>query len=307
MLPTKNGQIFILLKLVPFMRTVRILSISLLAMLLAATLLADSATRLKTDTEKTFFNEVIQACQSATAGIKTTWEEDSRSGDKNDDRITEDSEKYPLVHYFNISWADNAKIQEARTRSDTELAALAPKLQARVASTDTTAFEELANKMGKAAEAGDMVEVARLQKEAEVMAKQMEEGSKSFNQEVESIVEKNLPHDVNLTVRIAINKFYESFNKEPQTGKLSDGTSFYRVEDSRNNSGTWIEGTTFIFLGNEWKAGKDNDISIMQHPEHVEKPSASVRSIVVSVEADGKRALDALNSMNLSALKALIK
>ncbi|OGK07071.1 MAG: hypothetical protein A2W80_16320 [Candidatus Riflebacteria bacterium GWC2_50_8] len=276
-------------------------------MLLAATLFADSATRLKTDTEKTFFDEVIQACQSATAGIKTTWEEGSRSGDENDDRITEDSEKYPLVHYFNISWADNKRIDEARQKADQKLEAFAPEMQKQVENTDTKAFEELAAKIGKAAEAGDMAEVTRLQKEAEVMAKQMEEGYKPMNQKVESIIEKNMPHDVRMTVRIAINKFYESFNQEPQTGKLSDGTSFYRVEDSRNNNGTWIEGTTFIFLGNEWKAGKDNELSIMQHPEHADKPYASVRSIVVSVEADSKRALDTLNSMNLSALKGLIK
>lgn len=289
------------------MRTIRILSITLLAMLLAATLLADSATRLKTDTEKTFFDEVIKACQSATAGIKTTWEEDSRSGDENDDRITEDSEKYPLVHYFNISWADNKRIDEARLKADQELEAFAPEMQKQVANTDTKAFEELAAKLGKAAEAGDMVEVARLQKEAEVMAKQMEEGYKPMNQKVDSIIEKNMPHDVRMTVRIAINKFYESFSTEPQAGKLSDGTAFYRVEDGRNNNGTWLEGTSFVFLGNAWKAGKDNDISIMQHPEQAEKPSANARAIVVSVQADSKRALDALNSMNLGALKSLIK
>ncbi|MBU1107339.1 MAG: hypothetical protein KKB51_11770 [Candidatus Riflebacteria bacterium] len=285
----------------------KLLSIAFLSMIFAVTLFADSATRPKTDVEKSFFNGVIQACQSAVAGIKTTWEEETRSGDKNDDRITEDSEKYPLVHYFNVSWADNKRIQEAKMKADKELEAIAPKMQQSVAGTDTKAFEELAAKLGKAAEAGDMAEVERLQKEAEVMAKQMEEGYKPLNQEIDSIVEKNQPHDAELKVRIAINKFYESFTKEPQTGKLNNGTFFYRVEDSRNNSGTWIEGTTFVFLGNEWKAGIDNEISIMQHPEHTDKPSASVRSIIVEVQADGKRALDALNSMDLNALKSLIK
>jgi hypothetical protein len=276
-------------------------------MMLAATLLADSSTRLKTDAEKSFFNEVIKACQSAVAGIKTTWEEERRSGVRNNDRITEDSEKYPLVHHFHISWADNKRIEEASMKANQELEAFAPEMQKQVANTDTKAFEELAAKLGKAAEAGDMAEVERLQKEAEVMAKQIEEGYKPMNQKIESIIEKNLPRDVKMTVRIAINKFYESFNQEPQTGKLSDGTTFYRVEDGRNRNGTWIEGTSFVFLGNAWKAGKDNDISIMQHPEQPEKPSASVRSIIVSIEAADKRALDALNSMNLAALKALIK
>lgn len=289
------------------MKTAKMLSITLLAILFAAPLFADSATRLKTDTEKNFFNEVIQACQSSVAGIKTAWEENNRSGDKNEERITEDSEKYPLVHYFNVSWADNKRIDEAKLKTDQELAALAPEMQNQAANTDTKAFEELAAKLGKAAEAGNMAEVERLQKEAEVMAKQMEEGYKPMNQKVDSIIEQNLPRDVKMTVRIAINKFYESFNQEPQTGKLSDGTTFYRVEDSRNSNGTWIEGTVFVFLGNAWKAGKDNDISIMQHPEQPEKPSASVRAIVVSVEAADKRALETLNSMNLSALKALIK
>jgi hypothetical protein len=195
------------------MRTIKVLSATFLAMMLAVTVLADSATRLKTDTEKSFFSEVIQACQSAVAGIKTTWQEDSRSGYKNGDRITEDSEKYPLVHYFKVSWADNKRIEEASMKANQELEAFVPEMQKQVANTDTKAFEELAAKLGKAAEAGDMAEVARLQKEAEVMAKQIEEGYKPMDQKVESIIEKKLPRDVKITVRNAIKKIYESFNK----------------------------------------------------------------------------------------------
>lgn len=110
-----------------------------------------------------------------------------------------------------------------------------------------------------------------------------------------------------MAVRIAINKFYDSFGQAPQTGKLMDGTPFYRVEDGRITNGNWEEGTTFVYLGNDWKVSIDNGVSIMQHPEHADRPSASVRSIVVAVQADSKRALDTLNNMELTALKKLLK
>ncbi len=289
------------------MKSVKLLSITLLAILLTSALFADSATRPKTAVETKFFDEIIQACQSAVSGIKTTWEEENRSGDKNDDRITEDSEKYPLVHYFNVSWADRKRINDARATLDKELEALAPKLKEQVNSFDSKAFEELAAKIGKAAEAGDLATVERLQKEAEVMSKQMEAGFQPMNQQIDDLTAKHTPHDVNLRVCIAVNRFYESFSADPKTGKLNDGTVSYRIEDSRTSNGGWIEGTTFVFLGTDWQIAQDGDLKAMKHPEHSEKPSAAVRSIVVSVEAEETRALATLNSMNLAALKALLK
>jgi hypothetical protein len=289
------------------MKSAKLLSITLLAILLTVSLFADSSTRPKTEVETKFFDEVIRACESAIAGISTTWDEENRSGDENNDRITEDSEKYPLVHYFNVSWADFKRIEEARAVLDKELEALAPKLQEQANSFDSKAFEELAARIGKAAEAGDFATVEKLQKDAEVMAKQLETGGKQMGQQVDDLTEKHTPHDVSLKVRIAVNNFYQNFSSDPATVKLNDGTVCYRVEDSRFSNGSWIEGTTFVFLGNDWKITKDGDLKAMKHPEYPEKPSASVRAIVLSVEAEQKRALAALNSMNLAALKALIK
>jgi len=276
-------------------------------MLITVTLFADSSTRPKTDVEKKFFDEVIGACESAVAGITTTWDEENRSGEENNDRITEDSEKYPLVHYFNVSWADFKRIEEARSALDKELEILAPKLQEQAGSMDTKAFEELAAKIGKAAEAGDFATVEKLQKEAEVMAKELEAGGKQMGQQVDSLTEKHTPHDVSLKVRIAVNSFYKDFSTDPKTATLNDGTVCYRIEDSRYSNCTWTEGTTALFLGKDWQIVQDGDIKAMKHPEYPEKPSASVRAIIITVEAEEKRALAALNSMNLTALKALIK
>jgi len=289
------------------MKSAKLLSVTFLALLFAVNLFADSATRPKTDVEKKFFDEVIGACESAIAGINATWDEESRSGEENNDRITEDSEKYPLVHYFNVSWADFKRIEEARAALDKELEILAPKLQEQTNSMDTKAFEELAAKIGKAAEAGDFATVEKLQKEAEVMAKQLEAGGKQMGQQVDSLTEKHTPHDVSLKVRIAVNSFYKDFSTDHKTARLNDGTVCYRIEDSRYSNGAWIEGTTALFLGNDWQIAQDGDVKAMKHPEYPEKPSATVRAIIITVEAEEKRALAALNSMNLAALKSLIK
>ena len=285
----------------------RIASIAFLALSFSAATFADSDTRPMTPLEKRFLTEAFQACEKAVSGIQSTWDEERDDSNEPGDRIATDSDNSPLVYYDNFHWVDNVRIVEARRKADTELEELTPTLQANVASTDTKAYEELAEKIGKAAEAGNMAEVARLQKNLEALAEKIEQGAQPLDQAINRTVEQNLPHDVEVTVRIAINKFYDSFGQAPQTGKLVDGTPFYRVEDGRITNGNWEEGTTFVYLGNDWKVSIDNGVSIMQHPEHADRPSASVRSVVVAVQADSKRALDTLNNMDLTALKKLLK
>lgn len=272
----------------------------------AGMLSADSDTRPKTAAEKSFFQQVLQTCSAATAGIKTTWDEDGRSGDDETDYINTDSEKYPLVHYFSVAWRDSKRIQEADAKTQLELAAKVPDMKNSMNNDANKELEQLAEKLGKAAEAGNFEEVGRLQKQIEELAKRISDGFAPVNQELEKIIERNVPRDVNLRVRIAINKFYESFDGNPKAGKLADGTLFYRRENGRMFNGTWVEGTTLVVLGSAWKLRQDGETFILEHPEFAEKPSTTVRTVVVGVQAEEKRAMETINSMDFNALKALL-
>ncbi|MBU1105790.1 MAG: hypothetical protein KKB51_03895 [Candidatus Riflebacteria bacterium] len=288
----------------------REIAISLFVLMILAftgVLFADSETRPKTAAEISFFDQVIQACNAATTGIMTVWDENDRSGDEQDENIASGSEKYPLVHYFSIEWRDKKRIDEAQAKLELELANKMPEVQNSVDNDTNKELEQLAEKAGKAAEAGNFEEMARLQKQIEEVSKKIESGFAPVNQEINAIIERNAPRDVNIRVRIAINNFNESFTSNPKSGKLSDGTFFYRDEDGRMVNESWVEGTTYAFLGNDWKPRQDGELFLMEHPEFSEKPSTSVRAIIVEVHAEEKRALEILNSMNLKALRALVK
>lgn len=279
----------------------------LLVMAFVSPLRGDSDTRPKTAAEKSFFQKVIQACGTAVAGIKTVWEEDSRSGDEETDYINTDSEKYPLVHYYRIAWQDNARIQEARSKLEQEMLLLIPAMQENMNSDKTSGIEKLAEQLGKAAEAGNIGEMERIQKEIEVLSAKMKADMAPLDKNMKDLTEKNAPRDVELSVRIAINNFSESFDTQPQSGKLSSGMPFYRIEDSRMSNESWVEGTTWVFLGSDWKSRQEGETIYMEHPEFVDRPYTAVRTVVVRVQGDNRRALETLNSMNFSALQALIK
>ncbi len=279
----------------------------LMVMAIVSPLFADSDARPKTAAEKSFFQQVIKVCDTAVSGIKTAWEEDSRSGNEETDYINTDSEKYPLTHYYRIAWQDSARIQEARSKLEQEMMLLVPAMKENMNSANTGGIEKLAEQLGKAAEAGNTVEMQRIQKEIEILTEKMKADMAPLDKNMKDLTAKNAPRDVELSVRISINNFSESFDTQPQAGKLNSGIPFYRVEDGRMHNDSWVEGATWVFLGSDWKSRQDGEVFFMEHPEFAERPSKSIRTVVVRVQGDNKRALETLNSMDFSVLNGLIK
>lgn len=268
---------------------------------------ADGETREKTVAEKEWFKKVAQACNNAIAGISSDWEVDSSSRDEESDRINTGAEDYPLVHYYHIAWKDSKKIDEAQIKVEEAMSQMLPKLQEQQNNTDTGAYDRLAEKMGAAVEAGNLAEVERLSKELEAMAKKLEASYDPLNSELKGIIEKHAPRDATLTVRIKINQFSESFSEPVSTGKLKDGSDFYRLENGGMHNESWVEGMTYVFLGNSWKKSVEEGMTTLAHPELADRPYTDIRCIIIEVQAEKSRAQNTLNSMNLAALKSLVK
>lgn len=268
---------------------------------------ADGETRAKTAAEKEWFKKVAQACGSAIAGISSDWEVDSRSDAEETDRINTGAEDYPLVHYYHIAWKDHKKFDEAQVKVEEAMSQMLPKLQEQQNSTDTSAYDRLAEKMGAAVEAGNLVEVERLSKELEAMAKKLEASYDPLNSELKGIIEKYAPRDATLSVRIKLNQFNESFSEPVSTGKLKDGSDFYRLENGGMYNESWVEGMTYVFLGNGWKKSVEEGMTTLAHPEFADRPYTDIRCIIIEVQAEKGRAQNTLNSMNLAALKSMIK
>lgn len=285
------------------------LILTVLAFLITCTLLADSDSRPASAVEKTFFTSIAAACEAAIAGVKTGWEQTDKSGGEEEefDLVGVGSENAPLIHHFYAEWTDQARIEKANTEISEALAAKMPEVQENSETPEMKKLEELADQIAAAASAGNLSEVDRLNREAEEIAARQEATFAATDKGIRDIIESMAPRDVKVIVRIAINQFYQGFDGEPTAGTLADGTGFYRVENGRMFNESWVEGTTYIFLGKGWEIKKEEAAVAMEKAEEKNSPHTRVQSIIIAVEAEQKKAADVLAGMNLKALQDLIK
>lgn len=285
------------------------LLLTILVTMLASAVLADSDARPAKDVEKDFFNKVITACESAVAGIKTTWEQADKSGaeKKEFELISVGSENAPLTHGYYIEWADQQKIEKANAEISGALANKVPEVQANSETQELKELDELAEKIAAAAAAGNFAEVEKLNKQAEEIATRQEATFAETDKGINDIIERLAPRDSRIVVRIALNQFYQGFDVAPTPGKLADGTVFYRLENSRMFNEGWVEGTSYVLLGKGWETKADEACISMEKAAETDKPYTMVQSVIIAVEAEQKRATEVLNSMNLKALQALIQ
>jgi len=68
---------------------------------------------------------------------------------------------------------------------------------------------------------------------------------------------------------------------------------------------TWVEGTTYVILGKDWKSQHDEAGVSIEKPENPEIRNDFVQSVVIAVEAEQKRALQILEAMNLKLIRSL--
>ncbi len=284
------------------------LVVALVIAITAGIAFADSETRPATEAEKSFFNKNIAACTAAVANIKL-WEKVDESGHSADEfnSVSTGSENMPLVYHYYIEWADQPRIEKANDEISVALAARLPEDQETKENQDVMQLEELAGKIAAAATAGNQAEVERLNKIAEEISARSETIFAETDLQFKEVIEKLAARDARAVARIGVNQFYQGFDSEPVTGTLADGTTFYRVENGRMYNESWVEGTSYVLLGKDWKRQNDDAGISMEKPEEAGKPHTTVQSLVIAVEAEQKRANDILNSVNLQALKALLE
>jgi hypothetical protein len=269
--------------------------------------LADSETRPVAPVEKAFFDKVIEACRTSVATVNL-WEKLDVSGQESSDYdfLVTGSENMPLVHHYYIEWADQQQIEKANHAISEALAAKLPDAQEAAENVDLKQLESIAEQIAAAATAGNMAEVERLNKLAEEISVQNEQLFAETDREFRETIEKLAARDARAVIRIGINQFYQGFDAEPVTGKLPDGTVFYRVENGRMYNESWVEGTTYLLFGQNWKMQQDEAGFSIEKTEETDKPHTKVQTIVVAIEAEQKRARQILDAMNIKALQALL-
>ena len=286
----------------------RNLLLALLMILFSCCCFADSETRPATEAEKQFFNQAVETCTKAVSNV-TTWEKVDESGNDAEEfaRLTVGSENAPLTYHYYIEWADQARIDKANAEISAVLATQTAGLQQTCEEVDTKQLEVIAEQIAAAANAGNASEVERLNRQAEQIAAENDRIFSESDRAAREAIEKLAARDARVVIRIGINQFYQGFDAEPVAGKLADGTSFYRVENSRLYNESWVEGTTYVAFGNNWKSIRDDAGPSLERPEEPGRLPTDVQTVVIAVEAEQQRALSILNQMNIKSLQDLIR
>ncbi len=286
----------------------KLLSVAFVFLFLTAMVCsADSESRPASPAEKDFFEKTVAACQSSVAAINF-WEKLDESGHENSEYefVSVGTENAPLVHHYYVEWADQERIEKASQEISAALEKKLPDAQEASEKVDLQQLETIAEQIAVAATAGNLAEVERLHKVAEEISAHNEQLFAKTDLEFKETIEKLAARDARAVVRIGINQFYQGFDAEPAAAKLADGTVFYRVENGRMYNESWVEGTSYILFGKNWKMQQDEAGYSAEVPEAPDTPHTTIQTVVLAVEAEQKRARQILDSMNLKALKELL-
>jgi hypothetical protein len=113
------------------------------------------------------------------------------------------------------------------------------------------------------------------------------------------------PHDVELKVDLSANVFYQEFVRIPSEQTALEGCPVVRMDHEAHTSQGWHEGTTYVFVGDFRYIQEDNTAS-MQADEMPGAASTKVRTVVIRVSGEKKRAMGVIKQINLKAIKALL-
>jgi hypothetical protein len=124
-----------------------------------------------------------------------------------------------------------------------------------------------------------------------------------LQKKMEELQKKSELQDAKARIDLYTNITSQSLYDKASPATAIAGGLVYRTDGKYINGG-WREGSTFVFLGGNWKlAGNYANFT-------PEKPAASsmvIQNIVVKIQADPKRADQFIQKIDWQALKALIK
>lgn len=123
---------------------------------------------------------------------------------------------------------------------------------------------------------------------------------------VQELNERLEPHDVNVKITLTANSLSEGIYEEISPAPSIAGAQVFRSVSKYIKDSGWREGTTYVFLGKNWKLSRDagtyvNATAIRGIPH------TAVQTIVVKVQGDPNRIQQILNKIDWEALKRLIK
>lgn len=285
-----------------------VLAVGLLALIGNSFVFADGEGRAATPQEKAYYKRVMSVFDQAVPEGPAGWRLVHRSQVDELQYVGIGSEKIPFLVGYVIIWEDEARInaavaagqQEVSDKHLDEVGVQEEQLIERL--------EQLANQLTEAMEKGEKAEVAKIQAEIDkINAKMGSTQNARENEEIE-IASKNSPHDVKLNVCLNVNNFEALLDHSAKKETSIAGGLVMRTDSCIDGYyHTWTEGSTYVFLGNDWRVAKDGESWRVTSNSDSKLPHTTVQTIVVSVQGDPVRARNYLERIDWNVLKGLLK
>jgi hypothetical protein len=270
----------------------------------------DVEERPATKEEKEFY-KTVQAtiAQALPANAPAGWEEAERSPIKELSYVPAVEEPLRVEYY--VAWRDSARISAAEEATQEALRQqyFAQQAQPGTAEMDklNAQMEKLSKELMEAINAGDMKKAMEIQAEMEKIAEKMKGIYGGRAAEQEKLIEEMAPRDVKARIYVAANSFDEWLGSTVKQEASVAGGLVYRNEGGFSRErGEWVEGYTYIFLGN-WKYKEDGGYRYMAVAKNKGLPRTAVQTIVVKIQADPARTEELMKKIDWERLKKLIK
>lgn len=289
---------------------IRIVAVTVTCLFLASPVRADVESRPATEAEIVFMNKVHSAfLKAAPKSGPAGWEESERTSDDISDSVAKGVEGYPMRLDYQLKWVDSAKYDAARQKTEDFAGGHAaastgadPALQLR--------YEQLAAKIGAAAEKGDMKAIERLQKEMDAVGQKMNKPFEEGERKVNAASKALAPRDAYAKLSLAVNESWLAFrnsSKGPAKQAPIAGNPVYRMNQEKylDNHAEWVEGTTCVLLGS-WKVANHKGEKGVAASHGKKVPHTLAQSVNVCVQAEPARARALLEQIDWSPLKSLL-
>ncbi len=269
---------------------------------------ADGEVRPTTQAEKDYVLRVSRTFEASAPKGPAGWEMVERTEVKAPRNTGINAENFgPMTVGYHVAWQDSGRIDAAKARLDGKLAGLARETMNNHSADEGQARQDkLIAELTAALNRGDMAKAKALQAKLEKLGQQMKAAYEPQNRKLDKTIEANDPHDVRASVGFNCNEFDVSFVSGEVTREPSlAGAKVVRYHSEGRDNYGWQEGITYVFLGN-WSMGESGGVKAMVAAPAPKKPHTVVRTIVVSVKAEPRRARRLLEAVDWARLKTLL-
>jgi hypothetical protein len=277
----------------------RLIYTAILLHLCCVRAVADGSSRPATAEEQAFHSRIQAVFEAALpAEPPAGWQITGQTEDEALRIVGEDSEKLPMGVDYSVEWTNVDRRQQAQ---DAAVAKISEVSQGQpVSEAQLKEYEQLAQKIGEAAAAGDLATVQSLQPELERKAAAMQQAYGAMDEKIAEINKAEAALDASFSISLTANQFYQSLESEAERLTVA-GYPAFRSKGSHTSSNGWQEGSTLVFLGGRWFTPVGQQAFQFANEEN--SPHTSLQTIVVRLTGDPARTDSLVEQIDWAALQ----